>query len=144
MNNNVIITAGGNQPVYDFTVVARKVNELLTSVTSEAYATINPKEDDELSYPYAIFDLDVEAIGDDQRAEGFYIDIELFDRSSSYTGLYELDSKFKNLLDKLRLLNDDCWYMFKWNRTSQVPTEQRGLLRLASQYYIKVETRKRV
>lgn len=144
MAGNDILVSGGNMPVYDTAQVVGHINKLLAAVNVNTYATIGDKEDEEISYPYTIFEIDVESVGDTQRAEGYYLDLELFDRSGSYAALYELDATLRSVLDKARILTDGYWYMIKWNRTNSVPTEQRGLLRLAVQFYIKAETRKRV
>nr|DAH67904.1 MAG TPA: tail completion protein [Caudoviricetes sp.] len=139
-----ITTGGAPTSVPDSAAFAKHLHLLLSAASSEMYATVDAAEDDAIVYPYGVYETDFEAFGDDQRSEGVYLDIDLYDRSGSYANLYALDAELRYILDKQRIVTQDYWFMIKWNRSNKVPSEERGLLRIAAQFYIKAESRKKV
>lgn len=143
MTDRIVIQGGSPTSVSNLEAMAKHLH-LLLSAAGDMYTTINRLEDENIVYPYGVYDTDVEAFGDDQRSEGIYLDIELYDRSGSYSSLYALENELRQILDKTRIVTQDYWFMIKWNRSNKVPSEERGLLRLAVQYYIKAESRKKV
>lgn len=135
---------GNGRSVHNPAEVVKTVIELIEATGVTVYNTIAIAEDEELSGVYAVTDFSWDSAGDDQRSEGVYLDIEIYARASDYGDLYAADAAIRAALDKKRLLTNQYWFMVKWNRSNQIPTDQRGLLRLACQYYIKAESKRKI
>ena len=141
MNRIAIGAANPYQSIPDPESVLQHIYKILSTLDPHTANTINPQGDTEIQYPYSIYDASFEQAGDDQRSEGIYLDIEFYDRSASYANLWQYERDFRQVLDKARIPFKDYFFMIKWNRSNQIPTEQAGLLRIAAQYYIKAESR---
>lgn len=144
MAKEITIQAGAPVGISNPRYVVERLVYLMQVACKETYNTENPNEDENIVYPYVTFDADFESFGDTQRSDGVYLDLMLWDRSGSYTKLYEIESDLRVILDKARFTTKEYVFMIKWNRANQIATEQRGLKRLAVQYYIKAESRKKV
>lgn len=131
------------QSVPDTPAVLEHVYKLMSAIDPNTANTINPKNDEAIQYPYSIYDVSFDQAPDDQRSEGVYLDVELYDRATSYAALWALENNMRRALDKSRFLSKDYYFMIKWNRSNQIGTEQSGLLRIACQFYIKAESRKK-
>nr|DAM13503.1 MAG TPA: tail completion protein [Caudoviricetes sp.] len=116
------------------------LNELINQfrvILPESYYEKNRKKT--VIYPYLTFDLDSEAIED--HVEGFYIDVDIFDNYSSYTNIFNLESKLKSHFKDLIILTDDLLLRFNFLRSTKIPTGDDTIKRRNLQFYCKVDWR---
>lgn len=92
-----------------------------------------------VSYPYATYNFDSEALRRNQ--DGFYIDIDVFDRSDTTAPVLLLEDKFKDVLLFKRHLTDDLFLVFSFQGSSKVPTGDDQLKRRNIRFYVTVDWR---
>lgn len=106
-------------------------------VTSEAYHDRNTAA--QVIYPYLTFDISSESI--ERNVEGFYIDVDVFDNSASYEGVFTLESALKDHFKDNRKLTDDLYIRFNFLRSNSVPTGDETIKRRNLQFYVKTDWR---
>lgn len=94
-----------------------------------------------VSYPYATYNFDSEALRSNQ--DGFYIDIDVFDRSDTTAPVLLLEDKFKDSLLFKRHLTDDLFLVFSFQGSNKVPTGDDQLKRRNIRFYVTVDWRKK-
>lgn len=92
-----------------------------------------------VSYPYATYNFDSEALRRNQ--DGFYIDIDVFDRSDTTAPVLLLEDKFKDSLLFKRHLTDDLFLVFSFQGSNKVPTGDDQLKRRNIRFYVTVDWR---
>lgn len=92
-----------------------------------------------VSYPYATYNFDSEALRRNQ--DGFYIDIDVFDRSDTTAPVLLLEDKFKDDLLFKRHLTDDLFLVFSFQGSNKVPTGDDQLKRRNIRFYVTVDWR---
>lgn len=92
-----------------------------------------------VSYPYATYNFDSEALRRNQ--DGFYIDIDVFDRSDTTAPVLLLEDKFKDGLLFKRHLTDDLFLVFSFQGSNKVPTGDDQLKRRNIRFYVTVDWR---
>lgn len=121
----------------DLTHFSKEIYKLLTSIHAESHQEVNQAE--EVVYPYLTYTYSSEAI--EFGSEGFYLDIDLFERSTSYGRLTALENSLKNELDRRLMLTDTALFRFKFNGSTQIPTQDNDLKRRNVRFYIKIDWR---
>ena len=109
------------------------------AITANSHHAIN--RDTTVTYPYLTFDIDTEAINRNQ--EGFYIDVDIFDNSTSYVALFTLEEAVKDHLRDLRLMTDELYVRFIFNGSTKVPTGDETILRRNLRFYATIDWRKK-
>ncbi len=112
--------------------------EEMTKVCPESYFQINTNNT--ITYPYLTYDLDSDSI--EYGMDGFYVDIDLFDRTKNLTTLMYLEESLKKHFLKFRKLTDGIFIRFKFLRSTKVPTGEKNLRRRNLQIYCKIDWRK--
>lgn len=107
------------------------------TVTPESYHEKNRKST--VTYPYLTFDFDTESL--ERNVEGFDIDVDIFDNSSSYTNIFNLEGKLKLHFKDLIILNDDLLMRFNFLRSTKILTGDDMIKRRNLQFYCKVDWR---
>ncbi len=92
-----------------------------------------------VSYPYATYNFDSEALRRNQ--DGFYIDIDVFDRADTTAPVLLLEDKFKDGLLFKRHLTDDLFLVFSFQGSNKVPTGDDQLKRRNIRFYVTVDWR---
>lgn len=106
-------------------------------VTDESYLDTNTKK--VITYPYLTYQVSDEAIA--RNVDGFYIDVDIFDKSKSYVNLYSLEGLVKAHFKGLDVLTDDMFLRFSYRVGNRVDTGDDLLIRRNIQLYCKVEWR---
>lgn len=115
----------------------QEVYKQFSEVHEESYHNQNTA--DKVIYPYLTYDFDSEEI--ERNVDGFYIDIDVFDNSGSFTRIFELEGQLKDhFKDKVVLTNDNL-LRFNYLRSTAVPTGDKMLRRRNMQIYCKVDWR---
>lgn len=107
------------------------------AVTSEAFHDRNTKPT--VVYPYLTFDLSGEAI--ERNVEGFYVDVDIFDNTTSYTRIFTLEQALKDHFKDNRKMTDDLFIRFHFLRSTSVPTGDETIKRRNLQIYAKTDWR---
>lgn len=115
----------------------QEITKEFRKITPESYYDTN--RSDEVRYPYFTFDLSSEDL--ERNVEGFYIDIDIFDSSTSYINLFELEGQIKNHFKDLVILTDDLLLRFSYLRGDNMPTGDDVIIRRNIQLYCKVDWR---
>ncbi len=115
----------------------KKLTHEFRKVTPQAYHDTNTSE--EVTYPYLVFDIDSEAL--ELSVEGFYIDVDIFDYSSEYTALFELEEAVKKHFDRNYIMTDEMYLRFAFLRSIKIPVADERLKRRHLQLYCKVDWR---
>lgn len=122
----------------DLVHFAQEIYQKLTNVHPESYLGVNPSES--IVYPYLTYSFDAEAL--DEASEGFYLDLDIFDRNASYGRIFGVESALKNNLDKQRFITDESLFRFKYSGATEVPTMDNTLKRRNVRFYVKIDWRK--
>lgn len=122
----------------DLVHFAQKIYQQLIGIHEESYLGVNPRES--IVYPYLTYTYDAEALT--PSSEGFYLDLDLFDRNASYGGILTVESSLKNGLDKEKLLTEEALFRFKYIGSTEVPTMDNELKRRNVRFYVKIDWRK--
>lgn len=109
----------------------------LRQVTPEAYLDRNPAQT--LVYPYLTFDVTREPI--ERNVDGFYLDVDIFDNSESWTGVFALETALCTALKDRRQLTADLFIRFNFVGSSKIPTGDETLKRRNVRFYIKTDWR---
>lgn len=121
----------------DLSHFTKEIYKLLTSIHEESYLEVNQAET--VKYPYLTYTYSAEAL--EYGSEGFYLDIDLFERSTSYSRLTALENSLKNGLDRHLSLTDTALFRFKFNGSTPIPTQDNDLKRRNLRFYIKIDWR---
>ena len=97
--------------------------------------------EDIVEYPYITFDLDSENL--DRNVEGYYLDVSIFDYGESYSSTYELEEKLKDHFKDLKIMTDEIYARFSFNRSNKAGIEGEKIKRRDLQFYCKVDWRKK-
>lgn len=92
-------------------------------------------------YPYATYNFDVEPIRRNQ--DGFYIDVDLFDRADTSASVAILEDKFKDRLTFERIMTDSLYLKFSFLGSNKVPTGDDQLKRRNVRFYVTIDWRKK-
>ena len=122
----------------DLVHFAQEIYQQLTGIHEESYLGVNPSES--IVYPYLTYTYDAEALA--PSSEGFYLDLDLFDRSVSYRGILTIETLLKKGLDKEKLLTEEALFRFKYTGSTDVPTMDNDLKRRNIRFYVKIDWRK--
>ncbi|EPI05049.1 hypothetical protein D920_00144 [Enterococcus faecalis 13-SD-W-01] len=117
----------------------KELTGILQSIHPEMFFETNKRK--EIIYPYGTFGFDSEPIRRNQ--DGFYIDIDIFDRSDSYLSLINLEDKLKDHLIFKRSLTEGLNLIFSFLGSNKVPTGDEQLKRRNVRFYIAVDWRKK-
>lgn len=120
-------------------VFLKELNKQFRQVTPESFHDKNSKS--KVVYPYVTYDFDSEAI--ERNVDGFYIDVDIFDMNSSYTRIFELETKLKAHFKDNMQLTDEIFIRFNFLRSMKVPTGDDLAKRRNLQFYCKVDWRKK-
>lgn len=115
----------------------QELNKQFANVHTESYHNQNTA--DKVIYPYLTYDFDSEAL--ETNVEGFYIDVDIFDDSGSFTRVFELEGKLKDYFNQKVILTEDNLLRFNFLRSTSVPTGDKLLRRRNIQIYCKVDWR---
>ncbi len=121
----------------DLTHFSKEIYKLLTSIHADSHQEVNQAE--EVVYPYLTYTYSSEAI--EFGSEGFYLDIDLFMRGSSFSPLTALENKLKNSLDRHLVMTDVALFRFRFNGSTPIPTQDNDLKRRNIRFYIKTDWR---
>lgn len=113
--------------------------KILQNIHSEMFLEINKRK--EIIYPYGTFSFDSEPMRRNQ--DGFYIDIDIFDRSDTFLSLINLEDKLKDELMYKRVLTDGLNLTFKFIGSTKVATGDEQLKRRNVRFYCAVDWRKK-
>ncbi len=97
-------------------------------------------ESDNVVYPYMTFSIDGEYLS--RQRDGFTVDIDIFDSGSSYKNIFELEERIKKELCFKRILTDDLFVMFDYQRSNTIPTGDKTIKRRNITLYAQVDWRK--
>lgn len=114
-----------------------ELTKQLRTVLPESYYEKNRKAT--VVYPYLTFDFDSEYL--ERYRDGFYVDIDIFDTSTSFKGIFEVEEQLRNHFRELVVLTDDFLLQFKVDSGTKIPTESDNLKRRNLQIYVKTDWR---
>lgn len=114
--------------------ITKTVYDLLQEVTGNAHNAVNL--DKRPTYPYITFTLTAEPLT--ENSEGYYLDIDAFDKSASYQGILFLEDKLKQKLKRLHLETDEALIIFSFNSSDNIRTLDEVLKRRNIRFYLKV------
>lgn len=114
-----------------------ELTKQLRTVLPESYYEKNRKAT--VVYPYLTFDFDSEYL--ERYRDGFYVDIDIFDTSTSFKGIFEVEEQLRNHFRELVVLTDDFLLQFKVDSGAKIPTESDNLKRRNLQIYVKTDWR---
>lgn len=112
---------------------------ILQGVHAQTYLERNTSK--KIVYPYATYNFDSEPLRRNQ--DGFYLDVDVFDRSDTTAGVLQLEDKFKDALLFRRELTEGLFLMFSFQGSNKVPTGDDQLKRRNIRFYITVDWRKK-
>lgn len=92
-----------------------------------------------VTYPYLVFNFDWEEI--ETGSTGFYVDVDLFDKNSSYAKLMELEANLQRYFDNKIQLNNDLLVRFGKMTGTKVPTNDEKIIRRYIRVYCQVDWR---
>lgn len=110
---------------------------MFDQVTKESYLEINNSE--KINYPYLTYSLDIDNIN--RNTDGFYLDIDIFDKNSSFINIFNLESLLRENFDFNQKLTDGLFLRFYFQRSYSVATQSDTLKRRNLQIYCKVDWR---
>lgn len=117
----------------------RELVRILQEIHPETFLETNPRK--EVIYPYATFDFDSEPIRRNQ--DGFYLDIDIFDKNNSFLNLLVLEDKLKTALCYKRVLTPELNLIFSFQGSNKIPTNEELLKRRNVRFYVAVDWRKK-
>ena len=106
-------------------------------VTPNRHLIIN--KSDPVTYPYLTYSLDDEYI--ERNVDGFYIDVDIFDKSESYIDVFVMEDALKSHFKDLNVLTSDFLLRFSYQRANTIDTQDDLLIRRNMQLYCKVDWR---
>lgn len=110
------------------------LNQQFRSVVDESYLEMNTNE--HITFPYVTYEVDTEYI--DENMDGINLDVDIFDDSSSYKKLLQVEEDLKSHFNKLRLMADDLYIMVDYLRSTTVRTGDELVKRRNMQFYAKI------
>lgn len=116
---------------------SKEINKILTSIHPESYQEVNQAET--IKYPYLSYTHSAESL--EYGSEGLYLDVDIFERGTSYSRMTALENSLKNGLDRHLLLTDAALFRFKFNSSGPIPTMDNELKRRNLRFYIKIDWR---
>lgn len=111
----------------------------LRLVTSEAYHDRNTAA--QVTYPYLTFDITRESL--ERNVDGFYLDVDIFDHSTSYTGLFALETALTDHFKDNRKLTDGLYIRFSFLGSNPIPTGDETIKRRNVRFYVRTDWRKK-
>lgn len=118
---------------------AKALATILQAIHPESFYETNPRKT--IVYPYATYNFDSETIRRNQ--DGFYLDIDIFDRNSSFANLLVLEDALKDGLLFKRVLTDELLLVFSFQGSNKIPTGDEQLKRRNVRFYVAVDWRKK-
>lgn len=115
----------------------RELATILQGIHSQTFLERNTSK--VVSYPYATYNFDSEALRRNQ--DGFYIDIDVFDRADTSADVLLLEDQFKDALLFRREMTEDLFLMFSFQGSNKVPTGDDQLKRRNIRFYVTVDWR---
>lgn len=115
----------------------RTLTGILQDIWPETYHAKNRKA--EVVYPYATFDLSSEYL--ERNQEGFYLDIDVFDYQASYSGVFEVESLFKEGLYFRRELTPELNLIFSSQGSNPIEALDDNLKHRNLRFYVKTDWR---
>lgn len=115
----------------------KELTKEFRAVTPESFLAMNNKS--KVVYPYLTYDLSGEHL--EANVEGFYVDVDIFDKNSSYVNIFTLEENLKKHFKDNRKLTDDLYVRFKYLRSNNIDTRDEELKRRNLQFYCKVDWR---
>ena len=113
---------------------ASEIYRLLDKATGNAHYEINT--DTKVTYPYLTYTYTRERLS--TNSDGFYIDIDVFDLSESIKGIIKIENELIGKLDRLQYKTDKALFLFDFNNSSDIRTNDENLKRRTIQFYAKV------
>lgn len=117
----------------------KELTKILQAIHQESYYETNPKKT--IIYPYATYNFDSESLGRNQ--DGFYLDVDIFDRNNSFLKLLELEDKLKDDLLYKRVMTNELFLVFSFQGSNKIPTNDEQLKRRNIRFYVTVDWRKK-
>lgn len=115
----------------------KELTEIIQDIHQESYFERNRKKT--IIYPYVTFNFDSESIRRNQ--DGFYLDIDIFDKNNSFFNLIELEDKLKDKLIFYRMMTDEMFLAFSFRGSNKIPTGDEQLKRRNIRFYVAVDWR---
>lgn len=116
-----------------------RLNEEFLKVSSQSYFMTNTSK--KITYPYLTYEVSDENI--ELNVDGFYIDVDIFNKGTSYVDIFTLENKLKAHFKDLDILTDDFLLRFSYTRANTIRTGDDLLLRRNIQMYCKIDWRKK-
>lgn len=117
----------------------KELAKILQGIHSQTFLERNTSI--KVIYPYATYNFDSEALRRNQ--DGFYLDIDIFDRSDTTAGVLLLEDQFKDTLLFHRELAESLFLVFSFQGSNKVPTGDDQLKRRNIRFYVTVDWRKK-
>lgn len=117
----------------------KELAKILQGIHSQTFLERNTSR--KVIYPYATYNFDSEVLRRNQ--DGFYLDIDIFDRSDTTAGALLLEDQFKDGLLFKRYLTGDLFLVFSFQGSTKVPTGDDQLKRRNIRFYVTVDWRKK-
>ncbi len=111
--------------------IKAELHTILSQTDPNIHYEIN--RDNTVAYPYTTYTLTFERV--DMYTEGVYIDLQVFDHSTSLENLYAVEDKFKSQLNNLIKETEQGFFTFKFQRSNTVPTGDETIRRIDLQFY---------
>lgn len=106
----------------------------------ESYQDINPKET--IVYPYLTWSFNDEPI--EHNVDGFYLDIDIFDRNTSLQRVYEVQSKIRKHFEHLEIMTEDVYLrVVNYGGGNTIPKPEETLKQRNVTFYVKIDWRKK-
>ena len=118
--------------------LATLIYQTLQNVYGRVFLGYNPST--VLEYPYVTYTLDAEALA--PSSEGFYLDMDIFDRNASYAQIFAVEGDFKEQLDNYRFMTDQALFRFRYSGSTNIDTMDNELKRRNVRFYVKIDWRK--
>lgn len=106
----------------------------LRAITPQSYygkSTAQP-----VVFPYLTFQVHSEGLG--KGIDGFYVDVDAFDSSTSYGGVLTLESELRAHLDERDTMLGDLFIRWNFLRSNSIETESELIKRRNMQFYCKI------
>lgn len=113
--------------------IVQEITKEFSKVTSESYHETNTRK--KIKYPYLTYELSSEDL---ENAEGFYIDVDIFDKNKSYADIFTLEGELKSHFKNNNLMTPDMLMRFSFLRSNKAPTGDDLIKRRNLQFYCKV------
>ncbi|WPC08008.1 hypothetical protein [Globicatella sp. PHS-GS-PNBC-21-1553] len=108
------------------------IHQILSGIEPNCHYEVNKAL--HVVYPYTTYLLTFERI--DLYTEGIYIDLQIFDHSTSLVKLYEVEKRLKNVLNNTTKQTPAGFLTFKFIRSNSVKTGDETIKRLDIQFYV--------